>query len=43
MKILRLTGHNFKKIRAVDITPDPDENVIIIGGGTARARPAFST
>ena len=32
MKILRLTGHNFKKIRAVDITPDPNEQVILIGG-----------
>lgn len=32
MKILRLTGHNFKKIQAVDITPDPDEHVIVIGG-----------
>ena len=38
MKILRLTGHNFKKIRAVDITPDPDENVIIIGGKNSQGK-----
>ncbi|MFA5027412.1 MAG: AAA family ATPase [Candidatus Methylomirabilota bacterium] len=38
MKILRLTGHNFKKIRAVDITPDPNENVIIIGGRNSQGK-----
>lgn len=38
MKILRLTGHNFKKIRAVDITPNPDEHVILIGGRNSQGK-----
>lgn len=38
MKILRLTAENVKRLSAVEIAPDPDGNLVIIGGRNAQGK-----
>lgn len=38
MKILRLQAENFKRLRAIDITPNPDEPVVVIGGANGAGK-----
>jgi hypothetical protein len=38
MKILRLTSTNVKRIKAVDITPDPSGNVVVVGGRNGQGK-----
>lgn len=38
MKIIRLRAENYKRLTAIDITPDPDENVIEISGKNAQGK-----
>lgn len=37
-KILALRAENFKRLKAVDITPDPESNAVVIGGRNAQGK-----
>lgn len=36
--VLRLTADNFKGLTAIDITPDPDEPLVVLAGNTAQGK-----
>lgn len=38
MRITRLQAENFKRLKAVDITPDPEANAVVIGGRNAQGK-----
>jgi recombinational DNA repair ATPase RecF len=37
-KIIRLTAENVKRLVAVEIQPDPQDNLVIIGGRNAAGK-----
>ena len=38
MKIIRLEAENIKRLRAVDISPDPDHHTVVISGDNAQGK-----
>lgn len=38
LRVVRLEAENFKRLRAVEITPDPEQNVVTIAGRNAQGK-----
>lgn len=38
MKVVSLQAENFKRLRAVEITPDPDGNLVVVAGRNAQGK-----
>ena len=38
LRVVQLTAENYKRLTAVDITPDPDSSTVVIGGRNAQGK-----
>lgn len=38
LRVVQLTAENYKRLTAVDITPDPDNSTVVIGGRNAQGK-----